>query len=316
MMGSDNRPYWLKSTYKVVSSVSAATILKNAKEGYQYSLTAMLTRNFRNGFAGMFAYTYTMAKDISANPGSSAYSAYSSNTAVGSLNDPGLSFSNFATPHKLIGNVSYRLEYAKHFATTISLVYQGFQTGRWSYIYSNDLNGDGIASDLMYIPKSATDINFVDYKNKAGEVVMTAAEQQQAFWNYLNSNEYLTAHKGEYAERYGQVQPWIHRFDAKVLQDIFSNFGTNHRYTVQLSVDFLNIGNMINDSWGTYTYNPLTSYENVRPLSVVNLGTSTAAPTYNLNATSLTDFASKTTLSKSINTSSTWGCLLGIRLIF
>jgi hypothetical protein len=145
---------------------------------------------------------------------------------------------------------------------------------------------------------------------------MTAAEQQQAFWNYVNSNEYLSAHKGEYAERYGQVQPWIHRFDAKILQDIFSNFGTNHRYTVQLSVDFLNIGNMINDSWGTYTYNPLTSYENVRPLSVVNLGTSTAAPTYNLNATSLTDFASKTTLSKSINTSSTWGCLLGIRLIF
>lgn len=316
MMGSDNRLYWLKSTNKVVSSVSAATILKNSKEGYQYSLTAMLTRNFRNGFAGMFAYTYTMAKDISANPGSSAYSAYSSNTAVGSLNDPGLSYSNFATPHKLIGNVSYRLEYAKHFATTISLVYQGFQTGRWSYIYSNDLNGDGIASDLMYIPKSATDINFVDYKNKAGEVVMTVAEQQQAFWNYVNSNEYLSTRKGEYAERYGQVQPWIHRFDAKVLQDIFSNFGTNHRYTVQLSIDFLNIGNMINDSWGTYTYNPLASYENVRPLSVVNLGTSSAAPTYNLNATSLTDFASKTTLSKSINTSSTWGCLLGIRLIF
>jgi len=72
----------------------------------------------------MFAYTYTLAKDITANPGSAAYSAFSSNTAVGSLNDPGLSYSNFATPHKLIGNISYRIEYAKHLATTISLVYQ------------------------------------------------------------------------------------------------------------------------------------------------------------------------------------------------
>ena len=35
-----------------------------------------------------------------------------------------------------------------------------------------------------------------------------------------------------------------------------------------------------------------------------------------LNATSLDDFAKKTTLSKSISTSSTWGALLGIRLIF
>jgi hypothetical protein len=109
------------------------------------SLTAQLTRNFRNGLAGMFAYTYTLAKDITANPGSAAYSAFSSNTSVGSLNDPGLSYSNFATPHKLIGNISYRIEYAQHFATSISLVYQGYQTGRWSYTYSTDLNGDGIS---------------------------------------------------------------------------------------------------------------------------------------------------------------------------
>jgi hypothetical protein len=73
---------------------------------------------------------------------------------------------------------------------------------------------------------------------------------------------------------------------------------------------------MINDSWGTYWVNPLASYENVRPLTVVNRGSATAAPTFRLNASSLDDFAAKTTLSKSLSTSSTWGCLLGIRLIF
>ncbi|HUW92615.1 MAG TPA: TonB-dependent receptor [Bacteroidales bacterium] len=310
MIGSDNRIYWLTSANKVVSTVKAATVLTNSKEGYQYSLTAQLTKNFQKGFAGMFAYTYTMAKDISANPGSSAYSAYSSNTSAVSLNDPGLSYSNFATPHKLIGSVSYRIEYAKHFATTLSLVYQGYQTGRWSYTYSNDLNGDGVSSDLMYIPASATDINFGDASG------MLAADQQQAFWTYLNNNEYLKAHKGEYAERYGHVQPWIHRFDAKFLQDIFTNFGTDRKYTVQFSVDLLNVGNMINDSWGTYTYNPLASYENVRPLSVLTRGTATTAPVFRLNASSLADFQTKTTLSKSTSTGSTWGCLLGLRLIF
>jgi hypothetical protein len=308
MMGPDNRPYW--TTNKVISTVGSAMELTNSKEGYQLSLTAMLTRNFRNGLAGMVAYTYTMAKDITANPGSSAFSAFSSNTAVGSLNDPGLSYSNFATPHKLIGNISYRLEYAQHLATTISLVYQGFQTGRWSYTYSNDLNGDGISSDLMYIPANASEIEFADYKD------MTADEQRNAFWNYVNGNEYLSSHKGQYAERYGHVQPWIHRFDAKLLQDIFTNFGTDRRYTLQFSIDFLIVGNLINDSWGTYSYNPLASFQNVRPLRVNSKGTATAAPVYTLNANSLDDFEAKTTISKDVSTSSTWGCLFGIRLIF
>jgi hypothetical protein len=145
---------------------------------------------------------------------------------------------------------------------------------------------------------------------------MTAADQQNAFWEYVNSNEYLSSRKGQYAERYGEIQPWMHRFDAKIIQDLFTNFGSDRKYTLQFSVDLLNVGNMINDSWGTYTYNPLASYENVRPLTVASRGSATAAPTYRLNAISLTDFATKTTLSKSLSTSSTWGCLLGIRLIF
>jgi hypothetical protein len=126
----------------------------------------------------------------------------------------------------------------------------------------------------------------------------------------------LSEHLGEYAERFGHLQPWIHRFDAKILQDIFTNFGSEHRYTLQFSIDILNVGNLINDNWGVYSFNPLASFDNVRPLTVVSKGTATSAPTYNLNATSLDDFAAKTTLSKNISTTSTWGALFGIRLLF
>ncbi len=311
LAGPDNRHYWTSSTAaKINTEISNAMELSNISEGYQLSFTAQLTKNFSNGLSGMFAYTYTQAKDVTSNPGSSASSAWTSNTAVESLNDPGLSWSNFATPHKLIGEISYRIEYGKMFATTLSLVYQGYQTGRWSYTYSNDLNGDGNYSDLIYVPKNATELTFV------AQTGMTAAEQQAAFFNYVESNKYLSSREGKYAERFGEIQPWLHRFDAKILQDIFTNFGTERKYTLQFSLDILNLGNMINDSWGTYTYNPLASYDNVRPLAVVSRGNSTTAPTFRLNASSLDDFAKKTTLSKSISTSSTWGCLLGIRLIF
>jgi len=310
MVGPDNRPIYDYDTRKVLNSISSATVLTNTDKGYQYSLTAQLTKNFNLGLSGMIAYTYTMAKDITSNPGSSAYSAYSSNTAVGSLNDPGLSFSNFAVPHRIIGNISYRKEYARNFATTVSLVYQGYQTGRWSYTYYNDLNNDGVSSDLMYIPSSETELEFVDYGG------MTAAEQQAAFWEYVNENEYLSVHKGEYAERFGHVEPWLHRFDVKILQDIFTDFGKSHRYTLQVSIDLLNVGNMINDKWGTYNYNPLASYDNVRPLRVATSPDATTEPAFRLNATSIDSFKELTQLTKSVLTSSTWGSLLGIRFIF
>ncbi len=308
MAGTDTRPYW--TTSKVISSISNAMELTNTDQGYQYSFTAQLTKNFRRGLAGMFAYTYTMAKDVTSNPGSAAYSAYSSNTSTGSLNDPELSYSGFATPHKLVGNISYRVEYANYFATTFSLVYQGYQTGRWTYTYYNDVNGDGISSDIMFIPSSKYEIEFADYSG------MTAAQQRDAFWDYINRNDYLSSRKGNYAERFGDLQPWIHRFDAKILQDIFTNFGTSRNYTLQISLDLLNAGNLLNDKWGTYTYNPLANYDNVRPLRVATRGTATREPVYTLNATSLSDFEKKTTLSKDISTRSTWGCLLGLRLIF
>lgn len=315
MIGPDNRPFWTTTaSRRVVASVGNAMVLENTSEGYQYSLTAQLTKNFSSGLSGMFAYTYSAAKDISSNPGSAAYSAYSSNTGIGSLNDPGLSYSNFSTPHRFVSYVSYRKEYAKMLATTITVSYKGYQTGRWSYTYSNDLNNDGISSDLMYVPKNSSELTFVDYTS--GGVTMTAAEQADAFWAYVNSNEYLSSRKGKYAERFGEVQPWIHRFDIKIVQDIFSNFGTAKKYSLQVSLDLLNVGNMINDSWGTYTYNPLASYENVRPLTRVGLPTTTAAPTFRLNATSIDDFNNKTKLSKSISTGSTWGALLGLRFVF
>ncbi len=311
MAGPDARPYWSSTNAaKINTSISTAMELANSHQGYQYSLTAQLTKNFNKGLSGLLAYTYSIAKDVTSNPGSSASSAWSSNTAVGSLNDPGLSWSNFSTPHKLIGSISYRVEYAKFLASTISVVYQGYQTGRWSYTYSNDLNGDGNSSDLMYIPASPTELAFAPSSG------MTAAEQQDAFWAYVQRNDYLKTREGKYAERFGEVRPWIHRFDVKFLQDIYSDFGTEHKYTLQISIDLLNAGNLINDAWGTYPFNPLASFDNVRPLSVVTKGTATAAPVFRLNATSLDDFAAKTTISKDISTSSTWGCLLGIRLIF
>ena len=320
--GADTRPFW--NTNKINTNIGNAMVLSNTNEGYQASFTAQLSKNFSNGLYGMIAYTYNIAKDVTANPGSAAYSAWRANTTTKFLNDPELSYSNFSTPHRIVGNISYKIEYAKHFATTISLYYSGSNQGRSSYTYSNDMNKDGQTADLIYIPKDASEIVFADFKNKNGVVVLTAQEQSDRFMQYIEETPYLRNNKGKYAERYGDVQPWYNRFDMKILQDLFTNFGSERKYTLQLSLDILNVGNLLNSNWGVYQTHGLGSYENIRPLTFVTKGADNK-PQYNLFMTPTTetnkdvymnDFNKKAKWNNNLSTGSTWGMQLGIRFIF
>lgn len=85
----------------------------------------------------------------------------------------------------------------------------------------------------MYIPKDDSEIKF---KNEA---------DRTAFWNFVDQDSYLKNHKGEYAEAYAARAPWVHRFDLRITEDFSFKAGkTEHHF--QLSLDFMNIGNMIN----------------------------------------------------------------------
>ena len=204
--GADNRPYWTRNNTRYHNAnVRNAMVLTNTNKGHQASFTAQLTKNFTKGLSGMLAYTYTSAKDVTTNPGSTAASAWSSNTVIYNLNNPDLSYSNFAVPSRIVGNISYRIEYAKHLASTFSLYYSGMAQGRATYAYSNDMTGDGNSSNLIYVPASKDELKFKDLTCK-DKSVLTADQQAQIFWNYVNSNKYLKKHKGEYAERFGYVE--------------------------------------------------------------------------------------------------------------
>ena len=99
------------------------------------------------------------------------------------------------------------------------------------------MNGDGWSNDLMYIPKDDSEIKF-----------KTDADRQ-AFWNFVEQDNYLKNHKGEYAEAYAARTPWVHQFDLRIAEDFMFKIGsTQHKF--QLSFDFINIGNMFNSKWG------------------------------------------------------------------
>lgn len=226
--------------------------LENTNQGYQYSLTGQLRKEFANGFYGSAAYTYAVAKDITSNPGEIAGDAFQRLPVVGNPNQPQLSYGDFGLRHRIIAAAGRRFAYGleNKFGTTLGLVFEAGQGNRFSYTYAGDLNRDGIeGNDLIFVPASQGQINLVPYTNAAGQTV-TAAQQWQQLDAYISQDDYLSSHRGGYAARNGAISPWYTQLDAKLMQDFTLTTASGKKNTLQLSFDILNLGNLLNRSWG------------------------------------------------------------------
>jgi len=305
----DNREVVLPGTsvaYNPAMGANNATILTNTDvKGHAFSATVGVSVPEYNGFSGSVFYTYSAAKEVSSNSGSNASSAWGASPNINSPNDQRLHISNFAIPNRIVANLSYRVEYANHFATTVGLYYSGGNQGRISYTYSNDLNGDGVNADLLYIPANTADFNFVDIVSD-GNVVYTAAQQREAFDRYVAENE-LEEYRGGYVPRNALVMPWLSRFDVRVLQDIFTNIG-ERRNTLQLSLDVVNFGNLLNKDWG------IEQTTNGAQNLLSRSGAVSTNPNYIMNTVS--GALPSTPYQNVSNFSTTWSMQLGLRYIF
>lgn len=308
--GADKRPLYgnTNALRRVNASMSEAMVLTNTDLGSSYSLTSSLSKDLSNGLFASLAYTYTNAKDLSGNPGAQAASAWSNNVSVRGQNDLDLQNSEYAVPHRVVGSVSYRVNYLKTLGTTVSLFYEATNQGRFSYRYTSDFNQDGINADLIYIPKDASEITFTDIKSGAN-VLFTAAQQSDAFFKYVEQDAYLNANKGSYAERNGALLPWRNRFDFKILQDIFTNIN-GRKNTLQFSLDILNVGNLLNSDWGIRQFTSLSNGAILTPTVNATTGTATYQLARVRNALPTTSFTNV------LSTATTWGAQAGLRYIF
>ena len=128
-----------------------AYVLTNSKEGYGYTINAAInTTPFKN-FNLSAAYTHTESKEISGMPGSAATSAYSGLYSIDGPTFVGLQRSQYVIPDKVTASVGYMFPALfDGDGVRINLFYTAFSAGGYSYFYSNDMNGDGISTDLMY----------------------------------------------------------------------------------------------------------------------------------------------------------------------
>jgi hypothetical protein len=239
-------------------------MLENWKKNgaYYYSISAQLHKNFDFGLDLSLAYTHSKSRAYSDGIGDQVSSAYKTNTySINGINEHELGYGTYVAPDRILATIGYRKEYGKHFASSVSLLYEGMQMGfvgsysysRYSYTFGSNVVGDSGANNLLFIPASREDLekwNFADVKS-GDKVTYSAEAQKDDFWNYINQDSYLKKRKGKYAERGGAMMPWHHQVDFKFNQDFYLKVN-GKRNTLQFGVDIKNLPNLLNNSWGLY----------------------------------------------------------------
>lgn len=224
---------------------AGAYVIDNSDEGYNFSITTQLRKQFEFGLSASLSYTFLDAQNIMTTTEIAA-TLHQINPVQGDPNKPNLSYSQFGQRHRIVGGLTYKHAWNDNLATTFGVFMEAaegnvFTTAggnRYSFVYAGDVNGDGSGgNDLIYIPEGPNDINLTD------------PSQWHALNQFIAQDDYLSENRGKIAERNGLVNPWYFNLDLRILQDFsMQAFGKNN--TFQLSLDILNFPNLLNSSWG------------------------------------------------------------------
>jgi hypothetical protein len=250
----DGRPYYGGAGNNELNPDGGAGIyvIDNTKKGYSFNATGQLRKSFSIGSAGV-GYSFTDAKNTLKST-EIASVLWQNQPVKGDPNRPELSYSEFGQRHRLIGDATYVKRWSSRFNSQIGVFmevaegnrFAGAGGNRYSFIYSGDVNGDGAGgNDLIYIPRSQSEIRFAPLVR--GSTTISPAQQWSQLDAFINQDSYLSSHRGQIADRFGLVNPWYTDVDMRVLQDIAL---PGSRQTLQVSLDVMNLGNLLNSNWG------------------------------------------------------------------
>ena len=300
--GVDNRLIYPANKGYIVSGKNAP-YLTNTNKGYGYIANVTVNVEPVRNLRLMAAYTHTESKEISGLPGSDPLSTWQGLISVDGPNFATLQRSQYVVPDKVITSLNYEIPLSNGGFTDLmqfSLFYTGFTPYGYSYCYSNDMNGDGVNNDLMYIYAKGSDINWKS----------DAEASAKAYDAFVAQDSYLRRHKGQYAEAYAARAPWVNRFDFRWAHNF--TFKTGRQvHNFQLSMDILNIGNMINSNWGVYQNNNIS--KNSRILKYEGLN-SNNEPTFSLVKNGA-DYVSKS-YDYVVNATQCWQIQFGLKYMF
>ena len=280
--GVDNRPIYPTG----FRTNTKAFVLENTSRGYGWTANVSANVQPAEWVSLMAAYTHNVAKSVTGMPGSNAESAFTYVPTVEGPNHIKLHNSQYNTPDRLVASATIHDKSGNHY----SLFYEGWRGGaNYSFMTTNDMNGDGYNYDAIYIP---TDQQVADKQFR-----FVSEDDKTRFMDYVHANDYLSKHQGEYAEAYALYSPWVHRIDFAYKHDFKLNVGKT-KHGLQLSFDIKNLLNLFDSKWGVAKYlNPaigsdarILKYEGVDTDGVakfstpksINGNTETFTPSYSI----------------------------------
>ncbi|TQK02627.1 TonB-dependent receptor [Herbaspirillum sp. SJZ107] len=241
------------NTAKALSNVSYGNVLlaTNTDKGESRLETLSLSYPMTKGLSWSVSATHTYATEVSNLSSSTSSSNYGARASFNPNEDIAAN-SSYLVKNRINAVVNFEKAFFSNLKTRFGLFYEG-RTGKpYSWTFKNDMNGDNVnTNDLMYIPSAFG----------SGEVVFagdtaTSHANEQRFWDVVNGNKALSNAKGGVVGRNNDFAPWTNSFDIKISQEIPGMFSRNK---ARLSLDILNVGNLLNKKWGHINEVPFSS---------------------------------------------------------
>ena len=242
--GVDNRPIYpagFRGSVGQDASKTKAFVLENTNQGYGWSANATFSIQPIKELSISASYIHTVSKEITGMPGSAAESAFTYVPTSEGPNEIRLHNSQYVTPDRVVASLTHHDHSGNHY----SFIYEAWRGGaNYSYMMTNDMNGDGYNYDAVYIP--------TDQQVKNGEMRFKTADDGQRYLDFIHKDAYLSKHQGQYAEGYSVYSPWVHRLDFSYKHDFVLTSTKNHKTSnvLQLCFDIKNLLNLFNSSWG------------------------------------------------------------------
>jgi hypothetical protein len=242
-LGSENGPCVTKINNLPGKNITAAYVIKNQSQNRSWNISGALSKAMAHGFSLRGGFNYGVSRSL-VEPSSTAGSSWgSANPITFDPNNPALAYSTNSPGKRVFVQANYTAEYFSFGSTTFSVFYDGHTNGNTSYVFSGDANGDTvIGNDLIYIPRDTSEMNFKPL-TVSGRT-FTAADQATAFEQLIQADSYLSAHRGQYAERGALFLPVVNTVDLNLTQNVF------HSIAGQIRLDITNFGNLLNHNWG------------------------------------------------------------------
>ena len=212
-------------------------LLRNTDKGSSSQATFSLSKPMTDNWGWSLGYTFTQAKEVSPLTSSQNTSNWG-NTLIQNANENVAYDSRYAIKDRVTGVLEWKHNFFGDYATRVGMFYEGRSGRPYSYIYYNDVNGDGAnTNDLFYVPAGPGDVKWTG----------GAAMEQQFFDWMANNAPELQGHRGSVAPANGFRAGWTNSFDVRVSQQL-PGFFKGHK--TELALDVMNFGNLLNKDWG------------------------------------------------------------------